>query len=85
MAYAIFILRRAQKELADVSHDSYTRVQGAIRELAQQPRPLGSRKLVGRAGCRIRMGSYRVVYEIEDSQQRITILHIGHRKDIYRS
>ncbi len=85
MTYAILILRRAQKELADLPHDSYTRVQDAIRELAQQPRPPGSRKLVGRAGWRIRVGSYRVVYEIDDSRQRIIILHIGHRKDVYRS
>ncbi|HSW10250.1 MAG TPA: type II toxin-antitoxin system RelE/ParE family toxin [Bacillota bacterium] len=85
MTCTISILRRAQKDLAELPHDSYMRVRDAIRKLAQQPRPPDSRKLVGRAGWRLRVGSYRVVYEIDDSQQRIIVLHIGHRKDVYRA
>lgn len=85
MTYAIVILRRAQKELADLPENSYPRVRDTIRDLAQEPRPAGSRKLVGREGWRIRVGSYRLIYQIDDSQQRITILHVGHRKDVYRS
>ena len=82
--YAITILRRAQKELSDLPQDPYTRVRDAIRRLAEEPRQNGSKKLTGRTGWRIRVGSYRVVYEIDDPTHLITILHIGHRRDVYR-
>jgi len=56
----------------------------AIRNLASEPRPHSCLKLTGRDGWRIRSGNYRVIYEIEDPQQLITILHVGHRRDVYR-
>lgn len=84
MTYAITILRRAQKELSDLPQEPYTPVRDAIRKLAEEPRPHGSKKLTGRTGWRIRVGSYRVVYEIDDTNHVITILHIGHRRDVYR-
>ena len=84
MTYAITILRRAQKELSEVPHESYVRVRDAIRALAANPRPSGSKKLAGRTGWRIRVGSYRVIYEIDDHGHLITIMHIGHRRDVYR-
>ncbi len=84
MTYAISILRRAQKELAGLPQEPYWRVRDAVRELAEEPRPSRSRKLVGRNGWRIRVGSYRVVYEIDDPNRVITIMHIGHRRDVYR-
>lgn len=84
MIYAITILRRAQKELADLPEESYIRVRDAVRQLAGQPRPRGSKKLAARTGWRIRVGSYRVVYEIDDHNHLVTIMHIGHRRDVYR-
>lgn len=47
----------------------YQRVKDAINSLAQEPRPRGCSKLVAREGWRIRVGDYRVIYEIDDSQQ----------------
>jgi mRNA interferase RelE/StbE len=84
MNYGILILRRAQRELADVPQDVYGAVRDAIRALGQQPRPSGSRKLTGREGWRIRVGDYRVVYDIDDAQHTVTVLHVGHRRDVYR-
>ncbi|MCL5281881.1 MAG: type II toxin-antitoxin system RelE/ParE family toxin [Planctomycetes bacterium] len=84
MTYALTILHRAQKELSDLPQEHYVRVRDAIRGLAEKPRPDGSRKLAGRTGWRIRVGSYRVIYEIDDSNHVITILHVGHRRDVYR-
>ncbi len=43
----------------------------------------GCKKLSGRDGSRIRLGDFRVVYEIDDAKQIVTILHIGHRRDVY--
>jgi mRNA interferase RelE/StbE len=84
MTYAVFILRRAQKELEDLPHEAYGRVSQAILGLAADPRPSGCRKLSGRDGWRMRVGAYRVVYEIDDDARRIAVLHIGHRRDVYR-
>ena len=84
MNYSLFILPRAQKELAQLSSAAYARVRDAMRELAENPRPLGCLKLTGRDGWCLRVGDFRVVYEIDDKQRYVTIFHIGHRRDVYR-
>lgn len=85
MSYRVFILRRAQKELAKLPTDSYEGVKEAIQTLGENPRPAcGCTKLTGREGWRIRVGDYRVVYEIDDKGRTLTILHVGHRRDVYR-
>ncbi|MBE9036254.1 type II toxin-antitoxin system RelE family toxin [aff. Roholtiella sp. LEGE 12411] len=84
MSYTISILRRAQKELEDLPVDAYERVREGIRALAEDPRPPGCLKLTNLEGWRIRIGNYRVIYEIDDEQTMITVLHVGHRRDVYR-
>lgn len=83
MSYKMEILRRAQKELSQLPDQEYERVKEAIRNLSNDPRPPGSKKLIGRNGWRIRVGDFRVIYEIADGQQSVTVLHIGHRRDVY--
>ncbi len=84
MSYSICILRRAQKELAILPSGHYERVRDAIRSLSDDPKPSGCLKLKGRDGWRIRVGSYRVIYEINEIQHSVTILHVGHRRNVYR-
>ena len=84
MNYSLFVLPRAKKELAQLTSTSYIRVRDAIRGLATDPRPSGCLKLAARDGWRIRVGDYRVVYEIDDTQHTVTVLHVGHRRDVYR-
>lgn len=84
MSFSLYIVRRAQKELAQLPPETYERVRVAIRGLAANPRPPGSRKLTARNGWRLRVGDYRVIYEIEDANQTATILHVGHRRDVYQ-
>ena len=84
MTYRVSILRRAQRELARLSSEQYEAVRDAIRALAVEPRPTGTRKLTGRDGWRIRIGDYRVIYEIDDDRRVVTVLDVGHRRDIYR-
>ena len=79
----LFILRRAQKELAQLPLTEYERVKAAIYRLGTDARPRGCRKLSGREGWRIRVGNYRVVYEIDDERQIVTVLHVWHRRDVY--
>ena len=84
MNYKVLIQRGAQKELAGLPLGAYERVKSAIYKLANDPRPRGSRKLTGRDGWRVRVGEYRVVYEIDDNNRSVTVLHVGHRRDVYR-
>jgi len=84
MNYAVFILRRAQKELDGLPAEAYDWTKEAIWNLRQEPRPTGCQKLTGREGWRIRVGDYRVIYEIDDVQRTVTVLHVGHRRDVYR-
>ena len=84
MTYSVEILRRAQRELASTPPTTLLHVRDAIRALGDEPRPPGCRKLAGREGWRIRVGDYRVIYEIDDDQRTVAILHIGHRRDVYR-
>jgi mRNA interferase RelE/StbE len=83
MSYEVFILRRAQKELAALPKTDYERMRDAVMALTDNPRPAGCKKLTGREGWRIRSGDYRAIYEIDDTQKRVTVLHIGNRRDIY--
>jgi mRNA interferase RelE/StbE len=84
MNYSLIILPRAQKELSQLSSAAYARVRDAIRELAEDPRPPGCLRLIEREGWRLRVGDFRVVYEIDDKQRSVTVLQIGHRVDVYR-
>jgi len=84
MLYKILILRCAQKELSSLSIKNYYRTKAAIQKLSSNPQPRGCKKLVGREGYRIRAGEYRIIYEIDNNKRVITILHVGHRRDIYR-
>jgi mRNA interferase RelE/StbE len=81
--YEVLILRRAQKQLANLPKQNYARVRDLMIGLGANPRPSGCKKLIGREGWRVRYGDYRVIYEINDVERRVTILDIGHRKDIF--
>jgi len=84
MSYTVLILRKAQGELLDLPLEVYEDVKGAMRALGEKPRPSGCKKLIGRDGWRIRVRDYRVVYEIDDARNVVTVLHVGHRRDVYR-
>jgi len=84
VSYSVNILRRAQKELAELPPEAYARVRESVRRLADEPRPPGSLKLANREAWRLRVGSYRVIFEIDDAARMVTVLHVGHRRDVYR-
>jgi mRNA interferase RelE/StbE len=75
MTYTVSILRRAQKELQRLPAEDYERVREAMRALAHNPRPAGCLALTGRAGWRIRVGDYRVIYEIRRSSATTLIMN----------
>lgn len=84
MKYFLFILRRAQKELVALGETEYEKIKQAILRLSDNPRPSGCSKLIGREGWKIRVGNYRIIYEINDKAKEIIVLHVGHRRDVYR-
>ena len=83
-AYAVTVLPRAQKVLAAIRSPDFERVRDAIRKLSSTPRPSGCKKLTGRDGWRIRVGRFRVIYEIDDMNRLINVLDVGDRRDVYR-
>ncbi|MDA3939245.1 MAG: type II toxin-antitoxin system RelE/ParE family toxin [Spirochaetia bacterium] len=84
MSYDLKIKRKAQKSLAHISEPFQTKIIESMRKLSANPYPLQSKKLIGRSGFRIRIGDYRVIYEILGKELIILILDIAHRKDIYK-
>jgi mRNA interferase RelE/StbE len=55
-----------------------------IDRLAAEPRPHGSTKLAGRSDYRVRVGDWRIVYEVDDERRRVVVIRIAHRSDVYR-
>ncbi|GGH15953.1 type II toxin-antitoxin system RelE family toxin [Mucilaginibacter phyllosphaerae] len=82
--YTIVLSKKAQKQLDKIPDAFAVPIFDAIASLGQAPRPQGYKKLTGREGYRIRVGNYRIIYNIIDDELIISIITLGHRKDIYR-
>ena len=83
--YRVVVERAAEKDLRRLPLDVRFRVANALRSLANDPRPVRSRKLAGtKHDWRIRVGDYRVIYEIHDHVLQIIVITVGHRREIYR-
>ncbi|MFC1965925.1 type II toxin-antitoxin system RelE/ParE family toxin [Chloroflexota bacterium] len=83
--YQIELRRRAQRALDRLPKTDFPAVIEAIKELAQTPRPRGVEKVKSTGLWRIRQGDYRIIYGIDDNQQLVTIVRVGHRREIYKS
>ncbi len=83
--YRVTIARSASKEIESLSIGGLNRVFPKVEALAQNPRPYGSRKLIGETSLwRIRIGDYRVIYSIDDNAGVVDVVAVRHRKDAYR-
>jgi len=83
--YRVIVERSAEKDLKKLSPEIRARTATAILALAKNPRPAGSRKLVGtESDWRIRVGDYRIVYEIAGEIRIVRINRVRHRRDVYR-
>jgi len=82
--YTVELSKKAQKQLDKLSDKIAEPIFEAITELENNPRPAGYKKLKGRDGYRIRVGNYRIIYDIYDHELIIDIIALGHRKDIYK-
>lgn len=85
MSYAVLFKPSARKALAKIPRPIQIRLIEAAEALAADPRPPGVKKLQGDENLwRIRVGAYRIVYEIHDARLVVLVVRIGDRKDIYR-
>ena len=85
MAHSIKIEPKARKQLDDLEPPVIRRVMQAIDNLSGTPRPSGCKKLKGSDAYRIRVGDYRVVYEIHDDVLLVLVVRVAHRREAYKS
>lgn len=85
MSYAISYTSSAAKALRKIDRATSRRLLQAIEGLADDPRPPGCVQLKGGDGeLRIRVGDYRVIYDVRDGQLTVLVLRLGHRREVYR-
>lgn len=83
MAYSLNFSKRAAKDLEKINEPFYSNIKSSIIDLTINPRPNGCKKLKGRDGYRIRVGDYRIIYNIFDNVLIVDVIAIGHRREIY--
>ena len=84
MAYSVEFKNVARKAIAKLPQDIKNRVISASMDLADNPRPTGCKKLKSCDIYRIRVGDYRILYEIHDNVLVILVVRVAHRKDVYQ-
>lgn len=83
--YKVLLERSAERDLRRLAPDIHDRIIDAIRGLASSPRPAGCRKLEGsKNDWRIRVGDWRVIYEVADREKEVRVNRIRHRREVYR-
>ena len=85
MTYEIQFSKSASKQIKKLPSEIQERIQVKVDSLAIEPRPDGVKKLKGREnGYRIRVGDYRIIYDIVDDILLVTVVEVGHRSSVYR-
>ena len=84
MTYQLLIKPSARRELERLEDSTLRRVDKALFSLETQPHPRNSVKLTGVPLHRLRVGTHRILYEVDDKTKQITIVKIGHRREAYR-
>ena len=83
-SYSVLVKRSAAKELEALPLKDRRRVARRIQGLAAEPRPAGCEKLSGQEKFRLRQGDYRNLYAVNDTEMTVTVVKLGHRRDVYR-
>jgi mRNA interferase RelE/StbE len=84
MRYQVILPKAVQKQLDRLPDEIARRILARLTALETNPRPPDVKKLKGRDAWRIRVGDYRVIYEIHDRQLVVLVITVGHRREIYR-
>ena len=84
MRYTVLITPSAKRQIAKLAPPIKARIAAKIDSLAENPRPPDMKKLVDETGFRVRVGDWRIIYEIRDREVVVLVLRVGHRREIYR-
>lgn len=84
MGYKIRFLNKVASELNKIPDKDYSRIKSSVIALSSNPRPIGCKKLINEEGFRVRVGNYRILYVVDDSEKVVRIYKISHRKDAYK-
>lgn len=83
--YEVYLERSAERALKRLLIKDFQRIVIHIKALAQNPRPSGCRKISGsKSDWRIRVGDYRVIYEIDDKAKVVRVMRVRHRREVYQ-
>jgi len=82
--YSIFFKESVRKDLSGIASHDLKRIMERISALSENPHPAGSEKLVGQDRYRVRQGSYRIVYSVQDAELTVWVVKVCHRKEVYR-
>ncbi len=83
-AYEILFKESVWKDLRKIPKTHLKKILSRIENLANDPRPAGCEKLTGEELYRVRQGSYRIVYSIQDNELTVWVITVGQRKEVYR-
>lgn len=86
MNYAVLLESQAEKDLLPIPKRVLKRIDAKLQSLSHIPRPKGATKLRGKEseGWRIRVGDYRILYQINDTDKVVRVYRIKHRREAYR-
>jgi mRNA interferase RelE/StbE len=84
MAYTVTLKRSAEKELDDLPARIRTKIVNTLLSFKENPFPRNSQKLHGREGFRVRVGDYRILYTVDQTEKKVDVVSVAHRKDVYR-
>lgn len=82
--YAVEITRRAQKDIKKLDRQVQRRVLDAIDTLRREPRPRGVKPLKESPFYRVRVGDYRIIYNVEEDRLLVLVIRVRHRREAYR-
>jgi mRNA interferase RelE/StbE len=82
--YRVDLRRRVIRQLESLPEKDCRSLVKALEELEKDPRPPGVEKIKGTELWRIRQGDYRAIYHVDDVEKSVTVVRVGHRKDVYR-
>ena len=84
MRYTVRLKPSADRALGKLSRELQGRILAKLDQLAEDPHPPGAEKLHGEPGYRVRVGDYRIVYDILHEEVTVLVIRIGHRREVYR-
>ena len=82
--YSVLIIRRAMRDLSNLPQQYADLLSQHIDNLSENPRPRSAKRLQGRMDYSLRVGVYRILYDIDDRERVVTIYRVKHRREAYR-